>query len=187
MQQQSLDYQSKVAEVQTFRWSWDYSKAAWEAALRGPSGEEYHLRHEPKQDAVRAIHGGNRWTLTVTGHDVHMRADEAGGLSATLAGREIKFSDDTAVLKDAGGWFSLTMTEQLRFTRGSDVVLTMRHLFWSRSGRRVRVTTTATGARFHGRPLLVLLGSTSWWFVTGTDEAARLLHNPPMHRTGPAV
>ncbi len=159
MRQQPLDYQPQVADVETLRWSWDYSKDEWEATLLARAGDEYKLRRDAGRGVVVASHAGQRWVLSVSDSEVHVHTDVEGALSATLRGREIRFSDDTTILKDSGGrWFGLTLTEQLRFTSGSDVLLTMAERFWSTSGRRVRITTTATGATFPGRAILVLLG-----------------------------
>ncbi|MGB7157660.1 MAG: hypothetical protein WBD40_06315 [Tepidisphaeraceae bacterium] len=159
MQQPPLDYQPQVADVETLRWSWDYSRDEWEATLLARAGHEYKLRRDASRGVVFASHADQRWVLSVNDSEAHMHSDVEGALSATLRGREIRFSDDTAVLKDSGGrWCGLTLTEQLRFTSGSDVLLTMAKRFWSKSGRRVRITTTATGAAFPGRAMLVLLG-----------------------------
>lgn len=159
MQEQRLNYQPQFAEVKTFRWSWDYSKAEWEATLLARGSDEYKLRRDAHRELVVAAHGEQRWALRVNGSEVHVHPDVESGLSAILSEREIRFSDETRVRKDSPRkWFWLTLTEQLRFTSGSDVLLTMAERFGSMSGRRVRIATSAAGAAFPGRALLVLLG-----------------------------
>lgn len=154
MQQQPLNYQPQAVDVRTFEWRWDYSEEEWEASLRAPDGEQFRLRRDATSDIVRAVHAGEAWSLQVDGSKIYARRDGESLASATVRGREIEFSGDTTVRKDSGG---LILMEQIRFMRGADVLLTFEQLFWSKSGRCVRVTTKAAGATFPGRILLVLL------------------------------
>ena len=147
-----------MVKVQTFHWRWDYSKDEWEASLFAPGRDEFRLRRDNGNNVVIAEHGGEAWLLRVRGSEVLVHRKAEFQPLATRRLREIRFSDDTIVDVDSGGWHGLTLTEQIRFTNGTDTLVTMRELFWARSGRRVRVTTTAAGTAFPGRALLVLLG-----------------------------